>query len=168
MRGRLYNYLGPLNNTSYSTLPGHEDIGKLFLRKYSQNGRDYYIGEDAGRSVIAYKTPEMNDFEFIQAGSEKDAGLRALSDAENKILDSRHNFIESLPDNRIKSIVRSSNINDENTGSVALLPKRENNRVDQLRASVQDDIETIYLSDEYIDRYMTSLGLNPKSRDLRE
>ena len=164
---RLDNYLGLPNKAFFGVIPKHEDLGTFFIQKYSQNGRNYWHAENSDGTIMAYKTPEMDDFKIFTNSNRDDEQLKTLDKIANEILDSRHNFIESLPDNRIKSIVKSTNINDENTNNISLLPKRENSRVDLLRASVQDDIENIYLSDKYIDRYMTSLGINPKNKDLR-
>ena len=109
-----------------------------------------------------YSLPGESDFHMIEPTSKQDY-WRVRSEIENAILNSRHNFIESLPDNEIKSLVRSSNMNSRRESSVIDVNSPESRLTDMLRSKVKNDIEEVYLSDEYVDRYMQSLGLNPKS-----
>lgn len=168
LRGTLYNYLGlPSKSFHYTDIKNHPEWGKFSVQKYSQNGRDYYIGENSDRSKVIYSLPGESDFHMIGPSSKQDY-WRIRNEIEDAILTSRHNFIESLPDNEIKSLVRSSNINSVRGASAAKVNSPESRLTDMLRSKVKSDIEDVYLSDEYIDRYMQSLGLNPKSQDLRQ
>ena len=108
LRGTLYNYLGlPSESFNYASIKSHPEWGEGFsVQKYSQNGRDYYIGENPNRSKVIYRLPEESDFRMIEPTSEQDY-WRIRGEIEDAILTSRHRFIESLPDNEIKNIVRS-------------------------------------------------------------
>ena len=169
LRGSLYNYFGiPSRTWTDAHIIAHPEWGDGFsIQRYSQNGRDYYIGENVNRSKIIYRLPNESDYNMIEPTSEQDY-WRIRNEVENAILDSRYNFIESLPDNEIKSLVRSSNVNSKLKKSISAAVSPNNRFTNMLKGKVQNDIENVYLSDEYIDRYMRSLGLNPKSRDFRE
>lgn len=171
LRGTLYNYLGfPSEYFNYTSIKSHPEWGEGFIgEKYSQNGRDYYIGENSNRSKVVYKLPGESDFHMIEPTSEQDY-WRIIGEINDAILTSRHRFIESLPDNEIKNIVRSQGISKEtdlsgldNSYSI------EGTRLgDILQSKVKNDIQDVYLSDEYITRYMKSVGISPENRDFRE
>lgn len=132
--------------------------GGLDKYKYSQNGRDYYLYINSTKGQVLYKIPENDKFIKINSGNMSEN----IKQAEKAILDSRYNFIESLPDDEIKSLVRSTPINEQFNGNLFKL-NTEKEHADILRNSVKKDIDEIYLSDEYISRYMKSLGLDPKT-----
>ena len=172
LRGTLYNYLGlPSKSFNYASIKSHPEWGKGFsVQKYSQNGRDYYIGENSNRSKVIYRLPEESDFRMIEPTSEQDY-WRIRGEIEDAILTSRHRFIESLPDNEIKDIVRSQGISKEADLSKSLDNSYsiKNTRLgDILQSKVENDIQDVYLSDKYITRYMESNGISPENRDFRE
>ena len=71
LRGDLYNYLGvPSKSFNYTDIKNHPEWGGGFsVQKYSQNGRDYYIGENGNRSKVVYSLPGESDFHMIEPTS---------------------------------------------------------------------------------------------------
>lgn len=147
-------------------------IGKKVT--YLQNGRKYSVSTYPGEYYV--QTPEgTQSFPFPNDGNTLDIlnGRReALRHARQFVLDSRDKWIQSL-DNVSQDIVRSRLISPESIpdkyGDRDLTLLINNSRIgNRIKASVQQDINDVYLSNEYITRYMKSLGLNPNNREFRD
>lgn len=115
--------------------------------KYSQNGRDYGIYINNKDNSILVETPER--LKAINTTPETfDEDYKAAQDI---ILNSRDNFIESLPDEDIKSIVRSDRIQSSN--EIQDLDYSVDPLVNIVGNQALKDIDEIYGSDSYIKRY---------------
>ena len=159
----LEKYFHPSNIFNEDIIQDGVKIGKKFI--YVGNGRQYSIERYPGKFVV--NTPEgSKTFPFSTEGDILNSKGQARNNAHQFILDSRDNWIESL-DNISKEIVRRQLIAPERTVPTSELV--DNSIIsDYIRSSVQSDINDVYLSEEYINRYMKSLGINPANKDMRE
>lgn len=141
---------------------------------YLQNGREYSISKYPGEYHVV--TPEgTQSFSFPTDGNILDilnGKASAIKKAQQFILDSRDNWIQSL-DEIPRNIVRRSLIAPESLedklGNRDLTKLIDNGQVsDYIKASVRSDIDDVYLSDKYIDRYMKSFGYDPKNKGQRK
>lgn len=157
----LSQYLGNPQSFRGKIFSNYPNMG-IFdnIYKYQQNGRQYLLG--IGPNNIAYATPETNGVKFIPFNANNYE--EALSQAETTILNSRNSFIESFPDQTSKDIIRTQQLAPESL-MFSIIPRKDpiSRLEDTIRSRKITEAEEIYLSDEYIDRYMKSLGLNPNS-----
>lgn len=167
----LSNYFERPISFAHVSIEGHPELGHDFrLSTYSQNGRDYSIGENSNKSIIVYRTPEDLDYQIVKIRPWQSYN-KVKKKVENLLLESRRTFIESLPDDEIKDIVRRQLVAKEKDRNVVMDDASviEGTRLgDLFKGKIKNDIEDIYLSDEYITRYMKSLGLSPEDRIARK
>lgn len=160
---QLENYLGNPIGTEMRTV---DEYPEFRMGIFNQNGREYQMGYNRVGDILV-ETPESLDILLAEDWK----GYDSYSEAVNTILNSRHNFIESLPDNEIKDIVRHSQLGKEVDLDKSNLTelKVPNTRIgDIFKSKINNDINDVYLSDEYITRYLESLGVNPNNQSFRE
>lgn len=160
---KLENFLGKPTEYKNRMILNHPEYGDDFnIKVYSQNGREYAIGENRDKNKVIYILPEDDDFNMIEITPEQD--YQKVTEAiENAFLDSRYNFIESLPDDDIKTLVRNSNRTDIDRNESLQKLQNQGQYPQILKNSIENDINNIYLSDEYINRYLKIKNIDPNS-----
>ena len=163
----LHQYLGkPERILENEVSMRHPEWGPFRrIEVYNPNGRHYVL--EVGDDKIAYALPNMSDVQLIQNYDPNNH--RILEQVKTEILNDRNNFIESLPDEEAKAIVRNQQLAPSETyyfpDDFRQTPVREIEGI--MRSKVKNDIQDIYLSDEYIDRMLESMG-TIRSKESRE
>lgn len=169
------------DGTLTKSTEGFDDLEKYFgqdhikyngnTTRYSHNGRKYTVTQSPGEYVV--ETPEgTQSFSYPTNGdifSILNGKAGARKGAQEFILNSRNNWINSLDDisqqvvrrqqTAPRVIVDSNNYTDLSDRELVL---KDGPIYDFIKNSVRSDIDNVYLSDAYIDRYMKSLGQDPK------
>lgn len=167
----LEKYFNPIEIFYDNIIKDGVHIGKKVT--YLQNGREYSISTYPGEYYV--QTPEgTQSFPFPTDGNILDILNRkgeAIRRAHQFVLDSRDKWIQSL-DPAAQDIIRSSLISPESIpdkyGNRDLTLLINNGRIgDRIKDAVQQDINDVYLSNQYITRYMKSLGLDSNNREFR-
>ena len=169
------------DGTLTKSTEGFDDLEKYFGQDhikyngnttiYSHNGRRYNITQSPGKYVVT--TPERiqifsypNDGDILSILNGK---ADARKGAQEFILNSRNNWINSLDDISQQVVRRQQTAprvtvdsNNQADLSDRELVLEDGPIYDFIKNSVRSDIDNVYLSDTYIDRYMKSLGQDPK------
>lgn len=169
------------DGTLTKSTEGFDDLEKYFGQDhikyngnttiYSHNGRRYNITQSPGKYVVT--TPERiqifsypNDGDIFSILTGK---ADARKGAQEFILNSRNNWINSLDDISQQVVRRQQTAprvtvdsNNQADLSDRELVLEDGPIYDFIKNSVRSDIDNVYLSDTYIDRYMKSLGYDPK------
>lgn len=168
----LEKYFNPDNIIYKDITKDGVKIGRK--ERYLQNGREYSISRYPDK--ISVVTPDgVADFPFPKDGdilSILKGKREALQQAHQFILDSRDNWIQSL-DEIPRDIVRRSliapNSKENKFGGRNFTQLIDNSKVaDYIKASVKSDIDNVYLSDTYVDKFMKSLKLDPNDKEYRK
>lgn len=169
------------DGTLTKSTEGFDDLEKYFgqghikyngnTTRYSHNGRKYTITQSPGKYVVT--TPEgTQSFSYPTGGdifSILTGKAGAKKGAQEFILNSRNNWINSLDDISQQVVRRQQTApritvdsNNQADLSDRELVLKDGPIYDFVKNSVRSDIDNVYLSDAYIDRYMKSLGQDPK------
>lgn len=169
------------DGTLTKSTEGFNDLEKYFgqghikyngnTTTYSHNGRRYNITQSPGKYVVT--TPEgTQSFSYPTGGdifSILNGKANARKGAQEFILNSRNNWINSLDDISQQVVRRQQTApritvdsNNQADLSDRELVLEDGPIYDFVKNSVRSDIDNVYLSDAYIDRYMKSLGQDPK------
>lgn len=169
------------DGTLTKSTEGFDDLEKYFgqghikyngnTTTYSHNGRKYNITQSPGKYDV--ETPEgTQSFSYPTDGdifSILTGKANARKGAQEFILNSRNNWINSLDDISQQVVRRQQTAphlivdsNNQADLSDRELVLKDGPIYDFIKNSVRSDIDNVYLSDMYIDRYMKSLGQDPK------
>ena len=169
------------DGTLTKSTEGFDDLEKYFgqdhikyngnTTRYSHNGRKYTITQSPGEYSV--ETPEgTQSFSYPTNGdilSILNGKADARKGAQEFILNSRNNWINSLDDISQQVVRRQQTAprvtvdsNNQADLSDRELVLEDGPIYDFIKNSVRSDIDNVYLSDAYIDRYMKSLGQDPK------
>ena len=169
------------DGTLTKSTEGFDDLEKYFgqdhikyngnTTRYSHNGRKYTITQSPGKYSV--ETPEgTQSFSYPTNGdifSILNGKASARKGAQEFILNSRNNWINSLDDISQQVVRRQQTApritvdsNNQADLSDRELVLEDGPIYDFVKNSVRSDIDNVYLSDAYIDRYMKSLGQDPK------
>lgn len=169
------------DGTLTKSTKGFDDLEKYFGKDhikyngntttYSHNGRKYTITQSPGEYSV--KTPEgTQSFSYPTDGdiiSTLNGKANARKGAREFVLNSRNNWINSLDDISQQVVRRQQTAprvtvdsNNQTDLSDRELELKDGPIYDFIKNSVRSDIDNVYLSDAYIDRYMKSLGQDPK------
>lgn len=168
----LEKYFNPDNIIYKDITKDGVKIGRK--ERYLQNGREYSISRYPDK--ISVVTPDgVADFPFPKDGdilSILKGKREALQQARQFILNSRDNWIQSLdeiPKDIVKRSLIAPNSKEDISGNRNLTSLIDNSKVaDYIKASVKSDIDNVYLSDTYVDRFMKSLKLDPNDKEYRK
>lgn len=169
------------DGTLTKSTQGFDDLEKYFGKDhikyngntttFSHNGRKYTITQSPGEYSV--KTPEgTQSFSYPTDGdilSILNGKADAKKGAREFVLNSRNNWINSLDDISQQVVRRQQTaprVTVDSNNQVDLsdreLELKDGPIYDFIKNSVRSDIDNVYLSDAYIDRYMKSLGQDPK------
>ena len=169
------------DGTLTKSTQGFDDLEKYFgqdhikyngnTTTYSHNGRKYTITQSPGEYSV--ETPEgTQKFSYPTDGdiiSTLNGKAGARKGAQEFVLNSRNNWINSLDDISQQVVRRQQTApritvdsNNQSDLSNKELVLEDGPIYDFIKNSVRSDIDNVYLSDAYIDRYMKSLGYDPK------
>ena len=169
------------DGTLTKSTQGFDDLEKYFgqdhikyngnTTTYSHNGRKYTITQSPGEYSV--ETPEgTQKFSYPTDGdiiSTLNGKAGARKGAQEFVLNSRNNWINSLDDISQQVVRRQQTApritvdsNNQADLSNKELVLEDGPIYDFIKNSVRSDIDNVYLSDAYIDRYMKSLGYDPK------
>lgn len=169
------------DGTLTKSTEGFDDLEKYFgqdhikyngnTTTFSHNGRKYTITQSPGEYSV--KTPEgTQSFSYPTNGdilSILNGKADARKGAREFVLNSRNNWINSLDDISQQVVRRQQTAphitvdsNNQADLSDRELVLEDGPIYDFVKNSVRSDIDNVYLSDAYIDRYMKSLGQDPK------
>ena len=157
-----------VTNFTKNTFPEKVMVNKFYeIQKYNLNDREYAIAKNTrDNQKFVFLPPDHEPYETNQSISEIEDvinknhteyinNLDLHSDYKDLILESvkypnRKNFIKDYD-----SFFKLSDVSNTNVGNT-------------IQGVIKRSIDDVFLSDEYITRYLNSLKISPNNKDFRE
>lgn len=138
---------------SYGYIPNFK------VHTFIQNGKEYRIGNFSGEDKYIV---------LDNITGEWDSRRVSLDKAIDKILDQRERDLSKLDKFQRELINQSKVAYDEDKALFQDFATKNEILKSGIMQSINNDIDDIYLSDEYIDRYLETLGFDKNNQKLRE